>query len=267
MSHKSPVEWVPLDFDDPFRPVTPAERHSQVTWVPLDLPQEEMLTRMPGMEGVSERVPDIFRKEAKRAWGYLEQLDRDPDTAIQEPRIRTFVDHLARSGFRGGVILHYRMRKLYKNAPDPAIALPVWLQKPFLQKHALGSSEGPSENEKEVITQAFGALVLEKPYYDGPHGRYFTISQEAVPSPRPRSFKCYVEGTVLLQAFQNGSLEGAFAMLEHLPLGLTCKLFEGDRLVIYGAGDVKNYADVEDIFFDVWGGFTWAGAGYMEREC
>lgn len=254
MLKRSEIKWVPLD-SNPSKPTDP-----RFSWNPLSVDDDANHQKL--LESPSEEIsgflknmpietPDTFRDDASHAYNFISKLDQDPDAAIQDPRIRKFVSEIARSGFCGSVYVRYRLKILYKNAADPSVALPIWLQDDFLRKYdVVDLQESTSSEEGELIEKYFDHLVQKKSFKDTPNGRYFTLSSEASLCPRPRMFKTYLEGAQLFTACQNGSLKKAFDALERLPFGLQCKLFESSRLVIYGLSDVRCYDEIERIFVE-----------------
>jgi hypothetical protein len=218
----------------------PLDPPNEVRWEPLDVPDEV------GEDAVYDQAllkefPETFKRDAEKVSQMLNQLERNPEAEIKKPEVRTFVEQLAASGLIGGVFLKARMKKLFHDAADPKDCLPSWLQADFLKKNQLKAEAG-ALNREELAEMCvnFDALVQGLPYRDLPHGRYFELSAVPQLSPEPRQYKYYVERFMLRDALKTGALAKAIQELRGLQLGLECKLFEGDRLVMYGKTDVAS---------------------------
>ncbi len=257
MTNKIPVEWVPLDLpasDSGERPGS-----SVVTWEKIDLPNDAIQRDLaPSVKERLDRFPESFQKKAERAWEMIGKLETNPEIACEDPEIKTFIRQLAASGLIGGVHMREETSALWPDAPRAVDCLPTWLQKSFLQKKRLKSETSPLNRQQQgEVSARFETLMGDLPYKDRPHGRYFELSACARTSPQPRQYKYYVEGTKLDEVLQSGTLEKAVKILQHLGIGLECKLFEGERLVIYGKGDIAQ----ADKFLDVLAAYGISGRG------
>jgi hypothetical protein len=245
MSRESRVAWVPWtpsDLPEDVSSASPGNSHVR-GWEKIDFQNEPVRREFPPQ--IKERLkelPEAFQRNSAEAWQVVCDLENDPENAVQDPKVLTLIRELAASGLIGSVYLHERTRTLWPDAPRAQDCLPPWLQKDFLKKHGLKQEVVALDDvqQSEVLT-GFQALINGLPYRDLPHGRYFELSPIPRTSSEPRQYKYYIEGVALHDSLQSGALAKAVQELQtELGLGLECKLFEGDRLVIYGKGDIDR---------------------------
>ena len=237
---KSPIEWIPLDLpvSGPAKPL----KSPVIGWEKIDFPEDRQEIELPvSTKEWIGRFPESFQKDAKKVYQYITLLEMNPESACEDPETRKLIRQLAASGCIAGVYIRESSPGLWSDAPRAKDCLPLWLQEAFVKKHGLDKSTHPLNAQQQMeVCDRFGALVDGLPYKDGVHGRYFELSRCGQTTPLPRQYKYYIEGTELLRALQSGALDRASQALKQLGIGLECKLFESDRMVIYGKGDISQ---------------------------
>lgn len=200
------------------------------------------------LQAIPTEVPVIFQQQAREAADFITRLDNSE--SLSDPKLRTFVGQLASAGFRSLVYIHSQPQ-LSRQGPSPSDALPTWLQTEFLKTQGFFKKEASTKNPETEIQALFNKWVVshKMDYEDQPNGTYFTVSTEKVTTPFPRTFKCYVEGTELLEALYNNKFTQLFEDLKALGINPNeMKLLDGSRLVLYYFKDVGISDRIRETF-------------------
>ncbi len=179
-------------------------------------PPEELLLSL------NPNLPNEFVESAHRTAGYIAALDHDPDTAIAQPDIRTFVGEVAHSGFINAA------RQLLSNPESP---FPSWLQPGFLENHGL-TPRRLLDHEQQEIDRLFAAAAKPFPFSKTEYGTYYEVDRRT--GFDPSNYKCYVEYQDLLSMLRNNKLPQLLGQLADQGISPdSFKLSDSDRLVFY----------------------------------
>jgi len=222
--------------------------------VPVENYPDDQNTLQEVVERACQGCPENFRQDAYWAAVAMTMLDIDPETALENQEIRTFVERVSRSGIADSYYRAIARPTTITDITACRASLPLWLQPEFQQQHAIRRlpSDTPPYDSTRIVTayERFlidNDLVLAAKNSWGDFYRRADETRPAVASPLWR--KIYVEGASLQDALENGILQQVYSQLAAAGIEpYEMKLHDRDRLVFYFAPQTSLLIDeAEDV--------------------
>lgn len=182
------------------------------------------------LDSIGPKTPDIFRRQAEEAVGFIQLLDQG--MGIDDPDVRKFVTQLQATTFVLDVI---------GRLPEK---LPPWLQMDFLVANNIREPFRKDALDDKCST-LFRKWIREMGYaYD----HIITLDTTRATCPLPRVPKAYIEGEDLLEAHKTDKLSPLLGGLKRAGYPLYMMKSNGSSLVLYFSYDIADFSRADQIF-------------------